>query len=204
MIRFASILCAVLSVASLASAKKPAPPANQVTIDSVDYSGDGCPAGTAVASISPDAEAFTVGFSQFQAAIGPGTSGPSKPQCHLHIKLNTPAGWSYALAIVDYLGFAALDASVTASRQATYHISGEAPEQTVSYSFPGGFYGDYVVDDVGGAGAPVYWSRCGKGKNLLIDSVLTIDNHGDGNAGGFVTIDAVDGAIFHLLWKQCS
>jgi hypothetical protein len=121
----------------------------------------------------------------------------------VHIKLTVPAGWSYALAVVDYIGFAALDAGVTASRQTTYHISGEAPEQTVSYAWPGGFYDDYVIDDVG-AGGPVYWSRCGKGKNLLIDSALAIDNHGHADAGGFVTVDAVDGAIFHLLWKQCS
>jgi hypothetical protein len=198
-----TLCCATALSCSLpALAKKPAPPAGQVSIESIATHGDGCPSGSAVAAISADAEAFTVGFSQFAAAVDPGATSPMRSGCSLHLKLSVPAGWSYALAVVDYIGYAALDVGVTASRQSTYHISGESPQQSIAYTWPGGFTGGYVVNDVG-AGAPLYWSRCGKGKNLMIDTELAVDARANPAGSGLLTVDAVDGAVVHLLWRAC-
>jgi hypothetical protein len=191
------ICCAV----SPSLAKKPAP--TTVAIDSVTYSGDGCPAGSVVVTLSPDGEAFTVAFSQLFAAVGSGVAPEDAAhRCKLHLKLTVPPGWSYALASVDYRGFVALEPGLTATRQSRYHISGESPEKTVGSTWSGAFEDSYMVRDLGdGAPAPAYWSRCGKGKNLMIESRLDVKG---GSGEGLVTVDALDGEIFHLVWRQCS
>src|SRR6478735_7372120 len=89
-----------------ASAKKPdAPDEGAVTVESVAYSGDGCPEGSVAAHISPDAEAFTVIFSRFIAEVGPVVATTTaRRQCKLHVKLSVPRGWSYALVGTDFRG----------------------------------------------------------------------------------------------------
>ena len=196
-------LCIVICCSSASSlADKPLAHPAAVAIDSVTYSGDGCPAGSVAVGLSPDGEAFTVAFSQLFAAVGSGLAAEDAGQhCRLHIKLSVPAGWSYALASVDYRGFVMLDDGMTATRQSNYHISGESPVKALGSTWSGALDDNYSVRDLGaGAPAPAYWSRCGKGKNLIIDSRL----HVHGTSGqGLVTVDALDGEIFHLVWRQC-
>lgn len=179
---------------------RPSPPPGAVTIDSIDAHGDGCATGTALASVSPDGEAFTVGFAHFSVDVGAGTAASVTAGCTLHFKVTVPPGWSYALARVEHVGFAALDAGVTATRRARFHLSGEAPEQAVVSTLSGPFAGDHAVDDA--AGAPAYWSRCGKGKNLIITTEVSLER-GDASAEGEITVDAIDGEVYHLVWQTC-
>jgi hypothetical protein len=197
----AAALLLICCAASPSLAKKP-PPAS-VAIASVTYSGDGCPAGSVVVTLSPDGEAFTVAFSQLYAAVGAGVAPEDAAhRCKLHLKLTVPPGWSYALASVDYRGYVTLEPGLTATRQSRYHISGESPENTVGSTWTGAVDDTYSVRDLGeGAPAPAYWSRCGKGKNLMIESRLDVKG---GSGEGLVTVDALDGEIFHLVWRQCS
>ena len=194
-------LLVVICCASAPSlAKKPPPHPTGVSIDSVAYSGDGCPPGSVSVTLSPDGEAFTVAYSQLFAAVGSGIApGDAGHRCQLHVKLTVPPGWSYALASVDYRGYVALDTGVTASRQSRYHISGESPVRTLASTWTGAIDDSYAVRDLGaGAPEPAYWSRCGKGKNLTIESRLEVQG-----GEGLVTVDALDGEIFHVLWRQC-
>lgn len=196
--------CALFALsAARALAAPPAPGPSQVTIDSIEYGGGGCPPGTAVANVSPDAQAFTIGFSQFAVSAGADVTSAGSAQCHLHLKVTIPKGWSYALARVDYVGYVALDAGLSGWRQSTYHIAGESPERSARYSWSGPFAGDYAVDDVD-AGAPLYWSRCGLGKNVMIETTLGIDHPANSGGEAFLTVDAVDGEIYRLLWRPCS
>lgn len=204
MLRPFSVCCVLLSSSVLALASsRPPTGANGVRVDSVTYSGNGCPNGTAAVALSLDAQAFTVSFSQFAAAVGPGVSpAENERTCQLHVKLTVPPGWSYALASVDYRGYAALDSSVTALRQSTYHITGESPEKSPSSTFRGAYEDDYFVRDLGAA-APTYWSACGKGKNLKIKTQLKIDNKTNPTGTGIFTVDVVDGEVYHLIWRNC-
>jgi hypothetical protein len=201
MIRLSSIaLVVALSAPAMAQQSFPT---NGVTIDSIQSNGLGCPKGSTAAVVSPDGEALTVSFSQFQATVSPGGGSQAKVKCQLHIKLSIPAGWSYALASVDYRGFIALDDKVTASRQSRYHITGESPETTASTDFNGAVNDDYYVRDIGGD-APPYQSRCGKGKNLMIQSELDIDNSANPQGTGLITVDTLDSEVYHLTWQTCS
>lgn len=197
---YRSFALALVVASSSPSWAKPAPPADQIRIDSVEYHGDGCTPGTALASISPDAQAFTVGFSRFEADAGGGATGPRSVRCDLHLQVTIPPGWSYALERVDYIGYAALDPGVSAWRRSTWHLSGEAPEQALASTFAPGFSGDYAVD---AAAAALYWSRCGKGKNVVIATQLGIDDSANPGGAGTITVDAVDGEVYRLVWRQC-
>jgi hypothetical protein len=195
------IACAVLLLPLAQALAQKAPPANQVSIDSVQVTGgDACR--NAVAVVSPDAQAFTVGFLQFDAGVGQGPTISSKAKCHVHLKVSIPAGWQYALANVDYFGYVALDPGVTGSRQSTYHFSGEAPDKTAAYTWSPGVADFYQVFDVA-ASAPLYYSRCGKGKNIMIDTQISVDNSANPSGQGYLTVDVIDGEALHLVWQQC-
>src|SRR5687767_3549531 len=93
------LLIAICCATSPSLANRPAP--TTVAIDSVTYSGDGCPPGSVAITLSPDGEAFTVAFSQLFAAVGSGVAATDAAhRCKLHLKLTVPPGWSYALASV--------------------------------------------------------------------------------------------------------
>ncbi len=186
---------------SLASAD--APPGPGIAIEQLTYSGNGCPPGSTVLDVSPDGEAFTVIFSTMVVEVVPGVAAqPQKLKCKLHAKVNVPAGWSYAISNVDFRGFVALEPGVTAAEEARYHMSGESPESTKALTWAGSVEEDFNVRDVGAA-SPIYWSKCGKGKNLMIATEIRISNQGHPDASGFMVLDSIDGQIYHLLWKRC-
>jgi hypothetical protein len=192
------VLCGV----SLASADTPSS-VPIIGIEQLTYNGNGCPPGSTVVDVSPDGEAFTVIFSTMVAEVAPGADAThQKLKCKLHAKVRVPQGWSYAISSVDFRGFVALEPGVTASEQAKYHMSGESPETTKALTWNGAVEEDFNVRDVGGA-SPVYWSRCGKGKNLMITTELNISNQARPDASGFMVVDTVDGQVYHLLWKRC-
>lgn len=172
-----------------------------VSIDSVTTEGKGCPAGSAVVSLSADATLFTVIFSSFSVEIGPGVAKRfAQRRCKVHVKLTVPKGWAYALESVDFRGYANLDAGVAAIRRAKYHISGETPEKVVSADLVGDRDDDYFVRDLGDDEG--YWSNCGKGKNLKIVTELDLTSTNPAGRGLF-TVDSVDGETYHLAWKRC-
>ncbi|MGZ3425027.1 MAG: DUF4360 domain-containing protein [Polyangia bacterium] len=183
--------------------KKSSPNPNSVTIDSVDYSGNGCPAGSLSAAITPDAQRFIFIFSKLYAQAGPGIdSAATSQQCRIHVKLTVPKNWSYALDMVDFNGFASLDSSVSASQQTTYHMSGESPDTTAAFTWQGVFDDEYSVQDLGGS-SPPYWSRCGGGKNLMVTTKVAVDNTANRAGSGILEVDDVDGVMLHLSWQRC-
>jgi hypothetical protein len=200
----AVVLAIVFSIVAVAfaGAAPPAPPAGSVTIDGVEYSGEGCPAGTASIAVSDDRLAFTVIFSAFTAELESGGAPTIRRKCKLHAKVTIPRNWQYALTSVDFRGFVSLESGVKATEQATYHMSGESPTTTAAVTWPGPMSDDFAMRDVGDA-APVLWSRCGQGRNLMITTDLLVDNKGNPQGSGLLTMDSIDSEIFHLQWKRC-
>jgi len=179
------------------------PQSTGFSIERIDYSGAGCPAGSISAAATDDGNAFIVIFSKMIAQAGPAVAvGASKQSCEVHLQLSIPKGLSYALTSVDFHGFVALDPGVVASQAMTYHISGEAPESTTAFNWQGPLQDEYAIEDIGGAAAP-YWSRCGGGKNLTIKTTLTVGTPSSHDASALLELDDVDGQIFHLSWQSC-
>jgi hypothetical protein len=199
------ILALWLGLSASAEARKPAatPDPNSVTIQSVKYSGTGCPKGSLSAAITDDAQTFIFIFSSFFAQVGPGVSpSDSNRQCQIHLQLNVPPNWSYALTTVDYRGYVQIDPSLQATQATTFHMSGESPDSTIPFNWNGPMDSEYGVTDIGG-NSPPYWSRCGGGKNLMIRTDLSIDNSGNSNGTGLLELDATDGQMLHVSWQRC-
>jgi hypothetical protein len=197
------LLGASLSYPARAGEKKSTPDPNSVTIESVNYSGTGCPKGSLATAITNDAQTFIFIFSSLYAQTGPGVSpSEAKKQCQIHIKLSVPPNWSYALTTVDYRGYTSLDPSVSASQAMTYHMSGESPDSTAAFSWQGALDGEYAVTDIGGQ-SPPYWSRCGGGKNLMIRTDIDVDNSANLSGSGLLEVDTSDGQMVHVSWQRC-
>src|SRR4029453_11367189 len=80
---------------------------NQIFIDKVAYNGTGCAPGTAEVALSDDHQAVTVMYSEFVAEVGPGIPlSASRKNCQLNINVHVPGGITFAIAEVDYRGFA--------------------------------------------------------------------------------------------------
>jgi hypothetical protein len=184
------VLCSSLALVSWpapATAKKAKP--DSFAIERIDYSGEGCPP----ASVS-----------RMYAQAAPNVDAAfAKRKCQLHLQLAVQKGWSYALTAVDFRGFAALDASVDASEESSYHMSGESPDTTAAFRWHGAFEDEFAVEDIG-ANAPPYWSRCGGGKNLMITTTIAVDAGAHRAGSGLLELDDVDGQLFHVGWRPCS
>ncbi len=174
-------------------------------IDGITIQGDECPGGAAT-DVSTDREAFTVIFSNFLAQVDP-TTHQAKAKCKVTLKMNVPAGWSYAVTSVDFRGFVSLEPGVTATKQTRYHMAAQGkdktPERGPVFTWNGPFEEDFAVRDIGDLTEP-YWSRCGKGKVFQISTDVTLTNpNGNAAASGFLALDSIDGQVFPVQWRHC-
>ncbi|KAK7717091.1 hypothetical protein SLS63_010810 [Diaporthe eres] len=95
-----------------------------ISISSVTYSGKGCPSGSVSTSLSADKTVVTLGFDNFQAYIGPGTSVADRSKsCNLILTLKYPPAYSFAVVSSTYHGYAQLDNGVTGKFSSTYFFS---------------------------------------------------------------------------------
>jgi hypothetical protein len=172
-------------------------------VDSISYSGPGCPDGSVTVAMLPDGSLFSLSFSKFFAQAGPGVpSDAARTQCKLHVKMRVPKGFDYSITGVDYTGYASLDPGVRAGRASTYHFSGEAPDPVVTTKLVGPMADGFFLTD-GAAGeldAP-----CAKGKNLHITTEAMVDNAANPSGSGLLAFDGVDGEIetYRLQWHRC-
>ena len=138
--KLAALLLPLLAAANPVPAPEAtsAPDPGQITIVSTSYSGNGCPQGTVSTSTSPDKTVITYGFDAFQTYIGPGTVPADRSKnCALHLNLQYPGGFQYAVVDATYHGWARLDAGVTGTFLTTYFFSQDAAKTvSPSQSFP--------------------------------------------------------------------
>ncbi len=182
---------------TFARAQDDASPGRFARIDAI---GDGCQDST-TSVISPDGQAFTSIFSAFVAAAGPGVE-PERAMrgCLLLATVEVPPGWSYSMESIDLRGFAGLEDDVTASLRTVYVVPGNPVQSPPARRFEGEISDDYFKSEVS-PGAPSGWSPCGQGEDLWMVVQTEVDNDGDDDAGGQLTVDSVDG---ELQWRRCN
>jgi len=184
------------------------PDPNQVFIRNITANGSGCPIGSVGSDISPDAKAFTLTFSDYQAEMGPGIPlSESRKNCQVSVAMNIPQGWSYTLLKVDYRGFATLDPGVIGQQRSTYYFQG-ASGRTNSGSLFTNMYGPYskdfiVSDDI--EIQDLVWSPCGVTRSLNINTEVRLQ--GPRGSRGYITQDSIDGELtqtYLISWRRCS
>ncbi|MGO4757987.1 DUF4360 domain-containing protein, partial [Streptomyces sp. 2MCAF27] len=123
----AALFATALVSSQPASAQSPFddPPPDKIVITVATVNGSGCPAGTAAVAVSPDNTAFTVTYSDYLAQVGKGSKPTDfRKNCQLNLVVHVPQGFTYAIASVDYRGYAHLEKGATSVEKASYYFQG--------------------------------------------------------------------------------
>lgn len=156
-------------------------------------------------------QVITFGFDQFQTYIGPGTSYTERSKnCQLHLNLQYPAGFSFAVVDSVYHGFALLDPGVTGNFFSTYYFSADAAKtSTTQTSIRGGgpwAAGQvYTKQDIVPAG-DVVRSPCGGSQATLNVNNRIALNSEKPEAFGMITNDDATVSLqqqVHIEWYKC-
>src|SRR4051794_24174853 len=77
-------------------------------IQSVAVAGNGCPAGSATATVAPDGQSVTVTYNEaYTARSGPGVDPHEALRtCKLTLQVSSPAGTTYRVAAASHRGMA--------------------------------------------------------------------------------------------------
>lgn len=179
--------------------------ASSIQLGQPSYGGNGCPAGTASATVSPDQKSLSILFDQFITEAG-GTTGRrlDRKACNLTIPVHVPQGFSVSLFQVDYRGYNAVPSGGYNRFQAEYFWAG-ARGPTISRTFNGPINDSYTVTDNLVAQALV-WTPCGASVNLRVNaSMMSMANSRMHQTLG--TVDSADlaaGLIYHIQWRRCN
>lgn len=168
------------------------------------YGGNGCPAGTASVTVSPDESAVSILFDQFMTEAG-GMSGKTidRKSCNLILPVTVPNGYSVAVFQVDYRGFNAVPSGGYNRFEAEYFWAG-ARGPKITRQFSGPITDSFTLTDNLIASA-VVWSPCGQSVNLRVNaSMLSKTNrYQDDVLGSVDSADISSGLVYHLQFRRC-
>jgi len=205
----AMLVSALVAPASIATATPAVVSPNNITVDVVSANGSGCPQNSADVSVSTDAQAFTVTYSQYTAQSGAGAQPTDfRMNCQLGLNVHIPQGLTYAIAGADYRGYAHLQAGAQGQESAYYYFQGEPHTTRISHTFAGPADRDWETSDRVGVAALSYLP-CGEERNLNINTELRVAGSRSDHRNettSFLTMDSTDGSIstvYHLAWRSC-
>ncbi len=167
------------------------------------YGGNGCPNGSASATLSPDGKSLSVIFDQFVTEAGPASGRTlDRKSCNIAVPVFVPGGFSVSILAVDYRGFVGLPAGATARLQAEYFFAGmQGPR--FAQDFRGRIDQDYTFSNTLGVQAMV-WSPCGADVNLRVNASMMVRNTTRQDA--LATVDSADfnaGIIYQVQMRRC-
>ncbi|KAM7188392.1 protein of unknown function (DUF4360) domain containing protein [Naviculisporaceae sp. PSN 640] len=186
------------------------PDPKQIQIQSVSFSGNGCPQGSVSTSISPDKTVITFGFDRFQTYIGPGISPSEKTKnCQLHLNLKYPGGFQFSVVESTYHGYAQLDKGVTGTFYSTYYFSQDASATTTTQTSiaGGGIWANgqvYTKADKIPTASYIY-SPCGASGILNVNNRIALTST-NATASGTLTDDDATVSFtqqVNLNWRTC-
>ncbi len=168
------------------------------------YGGNGCPAGTASVTVSPDQSAISVLFDQFITEAG-NTTGRriDRKACNLSVPVQVPGGYSVAVFAVDYRGYNAVPRGAYNRLEAEYFWAG-ARGPRISRQFNGPLNASYnLTDDL--VASTVVWTPCGQSVNLRVNaSMMSMANaRMEQTLGTVDSIDLTSGLVYHIRFQRC-
>jgi len=201
-------------IASTASAQAATPsspeasPSEQITVSINTINGSGCPSGTAAVAANADNTAFTVTYSDYLAMVGVGASAADfRKNCQLNLDINVPSGFTYAIASVDYRGYAYLEDGANAMQRAGYYFQGSSDTSYSTHEWDGPYDDNWQATD-STEWAELVWAPCGEQRNFNINTELRVygGSSDTGSTTSLMTMDSTDGAastVYHLAWQEC-
>ncbi|MCP9208300.1 DUF4360 domain-containing protein [Streptomyces cucumeris] len=201
----AALFASVLSTQGVSPA--PDVPPEKIQVDVRTVNGSGCPKGTTAIAVANDNTAFTITYSDYLAQVGPDADPIDiRKNCQLNLDVHIPQGFTYAIAKVDYRGYASLQRGARGTEKASYYFQGSADTASQTHEFSGPYRDNWQTTDSTDYSALV-WAPCGQDRNLNINTELRV-NAGSSPASStsFMAMDSTDGGvntIYHLAWKEC-
>lgn len=204
----AAVVAFIATSTTPANAWPAVPPPDKIIIDVATVNGSGCRPGTAAVAVSPDNMAFTVTYSDFLAQVGVGAKPTDfRKNCQLNLLVHVPQGFTYAVAQVDYRGFAHLEPGATGEEKANYYFQGHSQTTSSTHKLQGLFENNWQNTDTIDVAQLVYLP-CGEMRSFNINTELRV-NAGTSDTTkttSFMAMDSTDGSIattYHFSWKQC-
>jgi hypothetical protein len=199
----ATALAILFSGTAYADESDSTPPTEAVPVDVVTVNGSGCPSGTAHVSMAPDNTSFEVSYDQFGALSG-GNARPidGRKNCQLNLRVDAPAGYTYAVADAEYDGWAHLADGANGLLRTNYYFQGSSATVSVNHRFTGPFdgYWNRVNSDV------VLAAPCDTQRNLNINTELRLTRASEPWAISALKMDTSSNEIntrFRLKWRHC-
>ncbi|MDD7940626.1 DUF4360 domain-containing protein [Actinomycetospora lutea] len=180
-------LCALGAAPAAAEDAQAALPSDPVTISSITYQGDGCPAGTAGTAIREDLQSAEIIYDQFLVRAGSAVSDSArKSSCRVTLTVQTPTGWSWA-ASLRQAGYVLAPPNVTARTTVRLGTTGGGSGAPIGTdSFAGPRDEDYLVQydteprrsggTCGGPSSATFTTEIGFVGNPRPDGVMSVDN----------------------------
>jgi len=193
---FACALIALVSGAALA---------DDIRLGEPGYGGNGCPAGSASVTLSPDAKSLSVLFDQYIVEAGEGTGKRfDRKSCNLAIPVHVPQGYSISVFQVDYRGFNLIPRGGRTQFSVEYFFAGSRGPR-VTKTFAGPVDGNYELTDHLAAEALV-WTPCAADTNLRVNTNMLVQSNSFGQQA-MSTVDSADvtgGLVYHISWRRCN
>lgn len=168
------------------------------------YGGNGCPSGTASATLSPDGKSLSVIFDQFVTEAGPASGRTiDRKACNIAVPVHVPNGYSISILAVDYRGFVSLPQGANARLSAEYFFAGQRGP-IFARDFRGRVDQDYTFNNTLGVQAMV-WSPCGADVNLRVNASMMVRN-ANRQMDALATVDSADfnaGIIYQIQMRRC-
>ncbi|GAB4013542.1 MAG: DUF4360 domain-containing protein [Bdellovibrio sp.] len=179
--------------------------ADDIRLGEPGYGGNGCPAGSASVTLSPDSKALSIIFDQYLVEAGASVGKTmDRKSCNIAIPVHVPQGYSVSIIDVDYRGYVSLPRQAQARFQAEYFFAGQRGP-TFLKTFNGFTDEDYTISNTLGVTALV-WSACGADVNLRVNTSMLVKTNRM-REDALATVDSADfdaGIIYKLQWKRCN
>jgi len=168
------------------------------------YAGTGCPAGSASAILSPDAQELSILFSEYVAQAGGATRKQiDRKNCAIAVPVHVPQGYSVSVLQIDYRGYNALPLGAKSTATAEYFFAGTRGP-LFRRDFVGPLDSDYTFTNRLIASA-IVWSPCGAQVILRANTAMTVQTNRL-NQDAMATVDSADvsaSLIYKLSWRRC-
>ena len=164
--------------------------------------GNGCPAGTVSATVSPDQQSLSILFDQFIAEAGGDTRlTVDRKSCNIAIPVSVPAGLSVSIIAVDYRGYNILPRGAIARMTAEYFFAGTRGP-LFSQTFRGPVNEDFLFNNTMAA---VAWSPCGADTILRVNASMMVQapRYSDTAMAIVDSADVNAGLIYHIRYRSC-
>ncbi|QDQ09260.1 DUF4360 domain-containing protein [Streptomyces spectabilis] len=185
----------------------PPSPAERIRVEVATVNGSGCPNGTVAVAAAPDNSAFTVTYSDYLASAGDQSDPVDfRKNCQLSLIVHAPVDYTYAIASVDYRGYASLQSGVSGMEKASYYFQGSPETKSESHRWRGPYADNWQATDTK-PWEDLDWAPCGAKRNLNVNTELRVLIGGsDPGRTSFMTMDSTDtkvSSVYRLAWKQC-